>query len=120
MRAHAIQPIPRSCHPARPGDSLYRRELGFRLLATAGTAKYLAENDILATRVNNVYEGRHHIVATLKDDGVRLVFKTTEGAQSIDDSRDHGISRKQQVLREARSAASQHKDGSALDNSCCS
>jgi carbamoyl-phosphate synthase large subunit len=62
-------------------------ELGFRLLATAGTAKYLAEHDIPATRVNKVYEGRPHIVDTLKDGGVQIVFNTTEGTQSIADSR---------------------------------
>jgi carbamoyl-phosphate synthase large subunit len=61
--------------------------LGFRILATDGTAKYLAEHAIPATRVNKVYEGRPHIVDTLKDGGVQIVFNTTEGAQSISDSR---------------------------------
>ena len=48
----------------------------------------LAEHGIPATRVNKVYEGRPHIVDLMKDDGVQLVFNTTEGAQSIDDSRE--------------------------------
>ena len=63
-------------------------DLGFTLLATAGTASFLAEHGIPATRVNKVYEGRPHIVDLMKDDGVQLVFNTTEGAQSIDDSRE--------------------------------
>ncbi len=42
---------------------------------------------IPATRVNKVYEGRPHIVDTLKDGGVQIVFNTTEGTQSIADSR---------------------------------
>jgi carbamoyl-phosphate synthase large subunit len=62
-------------------------ELGFHLLATAGTQRFLAENGIPATRVNKVYEGRPHIVDTLKDGGVQIVFNTTEGTQSIADSR---------------------------------
>ena len=62
-------------------------DLGFRLLATGGTAAFLAAHDIPATRVNKVYEGRPHIVDTLKDGGVQIVFNTTEGSQSISDSR---------------------------------
>ncbi len=61
--------------------------LGFRILATDGTAAFLAEHAIPATRVNKVYQGRPHIVDTLKDGGVQIVFNTTEGAQSINDSR---------------------------------
>ncbi len=62
-------------------------DLGFRILATDGTQRYLAAHAIPATRVNKVYEGRPHIVDTLKDGGVQIVFNTTEGAQSIADSR---------------------------------
>jgi carbamoyl-phosphate synthase large subunit len=62
-------------------------ELGFKVLATAGTASFLTENGIPTTRVNKVYEGRPHIVDVLKDGGVQIVFNTTEGAQSINDSR---------------------------------
>jgi carbamoyl-phosphate synthase large subunit len=62
--------------------------LGFRILATDGTAAFLSANAIPATRVNKVYQGRPHIVDTLKDGGVQIVFNTTEGAQSIADSRE--------------------------------
>ena len=62
-------------------------ELGFRILATDGTQRFLAAHAIPATRVNKVYEGRPHIVDTLKDGGVQIVFNTTEGTQSIADSR---------------------------------
>ncbi len=61
--------------------------LGFRILATDGTAAFLSEHAIPTTRVNKVYQGRPHIVDTLKDGGVQIVFNTTEGAQSINDSR---------------------------------
>ncbi|MFO1104888.1 MAG: carbamoyl-phosphate synthase large subunit [Amaricoccus sp.] len=62
-------------------------ELGFTLLATAGTARFLAGHAIPATRVNKVYEGRPHIVDVMKDGGVQVVVNTTEGTQSINDSR---------------------------------
>ena len=61
--------------------------LGFKVLATAGTAKFLTEQGIPTTRVNKVYEGRPHIVDVMKDGGVQIVFNTTEGKQSINDSR---------------------------------
>ncbi|MFQ8429912.1 carbamoyl-phosphate synthase large subunit [Amaricoccus sp. W119] len=63
------------------------RDLGFTLVATGGTASFLKENGIEATRVNKVYEGRPHIVDVMKDGGVQIVFNTTEGRQSIADSR---------------------------------
>jgi carbamoyl-phosphate synthase large subunit len=61
-------------------------DMGFRILATAGTATYLAEQGIPVTRVNKVLEGRPHIVDAMKNGEVHLVFNTTEGAQAIKDS----------------------------------
>ncbi len=64
------------------------RDLGFALVATRGTAAYLADNGIDATMVNKVYEGRPDISDKMKDGDIHLVFNTTEGAQSIEDSRE--------------------------------
>ncbi len=63
-------------------------DLGFDIIASRGTAAYLAENGIAAEVVNKVYEGRPNIVDLMKDGKVQLVFNTTEGAQSIEDSRE--------------------------------
>ncbi|WP_118135848.1 carbamoyl-phosphate synthase large subunit [Oceanicella sp. SM1341] len=63
-------------------------DLGFSLLATGGTAKFLATNGIGAERINKVYEGRPNIVDRMKDGGVALVLNTTDGAQSVSDSKD--------------------------------
>ncbi len=41
-----------------------------------------------AERINKVYEGRPHIVDQLKNGDIALVMNTTEGAQSLADSRD--------------------------------
>ncbi|KAB7610420.1 carbamoyl-phosphate synthase large subunit [Amylibacter sp. SFDW26] len=62
--------------------------LGFTILATGGTSTWLADNGVQNTRVQKVYEGRPNIVDTLKDGGVDLIFNTTEGTQSLEDSRD--------------------------------
>ncbi|RYE77978.1 MAG: carbamoyl-phosphate synthase large subunit, partial [Myxococcales bacterium] len=63
-------------------------EAGFKLVATSGTHKYLAENGIPVTKVNKVLEGRPHIVDSMKNGGIQLVINTTDGAKSISDSRD--------------------------------
>jgi carbamoyl-phosphate synthase large subunit len=60
---------------------------GFRIVATSGTQRYLAENGVTAVKVNKVAEGRPHIVDAIKNGGVQLVFNTTEGATALADSR---------------------------------
>ena len=62
------------------------RDLGFRIVATGGTADYLSARGVEAMRINKVSEGRPHIVDLMKDGGVHLVFNTTEGVQSTADS----------------------------------
>jgi carbamoyl-phosphate synthase large subunit len=61
-------------------------KLGFKIIATGGTADYLDKQGVAVTRINKVYEGRPHIVDTMKDGSVDLVFNTTEGAQALKDS----------------------------------
>ena len=60
--------------------------LGFSVIATRGTAKYLSEQGIEVSVVNKVREGRPHIVDMLKDGKIALVINTTEGGQSVTDS----------------------------------
>jgi len=63
-------------------------ELGFEIIATRGTAKFLHENGVASTVVNKVYEGRPNIVDMMKNGEIALVLNTTEGTQAIDDSRE--------------------------------
>ncbi|GJE54153.1 MULTISPECIES: carbamoyl-phosphate synthase large subunit [Methylobacterium] len=62
-------------------------ELGFGVIATGGTQRYLFENGIPAERTNKVLEGRPHIVDAIKNGDIQLVFNTTEGAGALSDSR---------------------------------
>ena len=62
-------------------------ELGFKVLATSGTCKLLEGNGLTVTQVNKVLEGRPHIVDAMKDAMVELVINTTEGEQSLADSK---------------------------------
>ncbi len=61
--------------------------LGFRIVATSGTQKYLVSEGVRAEKINKVSEGRPHVVDSIKNGGVQLVFNTTEGAQALSDSR---------------------------------
>jgi len=61
--------------------------LGFSIIATRGTAKWLIANNFACSVVNKVYEGRPDVTDIMKDGGVQLVINTTEGAQAVDDSK---------------------------------
>jgi len=60
--------------------------LGFRIVATGGTATFLAAAGVKCERVNKVAEGRPHIVDRIIDGEIALIFNTTEGWQSHKDS----------------------------------
>ena len=60
--------------------------LGFKLIATSGTAQHLQSQGITVESVNKVLEGRPHCVDAIVSGEVQLVINTTEGAQSISDS----------------------------------
>jgi len=60
--------------------------LGFNIMATGGTTKYLRAQGIEVEYVRKVHEGRPHIVDAMKNGEVALVFNTTSGKQSLKDS----------------------------------
>ena len=61
--------------------------LGFKVLATSGTQRFLTDQGIPTEKVNKVLEGRPHIVDAITNGEVQLVFNTTEGPQALADSR---------------------------------
>ncbi|AKF81966.1 carbamoyl phosphate synthase large subunit [Myxococcus fulvus 124B02] len=62
------------------------RSMGFTLIVTAGTHKYLATKGIEAQVVQKVKEGRPNIVDKIVDGEIVLVINTTFGKQEIADS----------------------------------
>ena len=60
---------------------------GFRVIATSGTQNYLSEQGLAVEKVNKVAEGQPHIVDAIIDGEVDLIFNTTEGWQSLLDSK---------------------------------
>ena len=62
-------------------------ELGFKILATGGTQRFLEDHGVASARINKVLEGRPHIVDAIKNGDIQIVFNTTEGAGALSDSR---------------------------------
>jgi carbamoyl-phosphate synthase large subunit len=61
--------------------------IGFKVIATSGTQRFLAERGVTAERILKASEGRPNVVDAIKNGGVQLVFNTTEGAQALNDSK---------------------------------
>jgi carbamoyl-phosphate synthase large subunit len=59
---------------------------GFNVIATAGTSEFLTAQRVPHETVKKVLEGRPNIVDKMKNGEVQLVFNTTEGRQSLQDS----------------------------------
>ena len=61
-------------------------DLGFALVATRGTARYLREQGLEVAEINKVLEGQPHVVDAIIDGEVKLVLNTTAGKKAIEDS----------------------------------
>ena len=61
-------------------------KLGFKIVATKGTAEALKDSGIKVKVINKVLEGRPHIVDAILNKEIDMIINTTEGRQSIKDS----------------------------------
>ncbi|MBC8282744.1 MAG: carbamoyl-phosphate synthase large subunit, partial [Nitrospinae bacterium] len=62
------------------------QKLGFRILATAGTAEHLKKSGVAVELINKVQEGSPHCVEMIESKKIDLVINTTFGEQAIEDS----------------------------------
>jgi carbamoyl-phosphate synthase large subunit len=63
------------------------KEMGFRILATQGTKRFLEENGVAADHIRKMHEGRPHIVDEIKNGEIHLIINTPHGKVSeVDDS----------------------------------
>jgi carbamoyl-phosphate synthase large subunit len=62
-------------------------EIDFKVMATGGTQRFLAENGIDAIKINKVLEGRPHIEDAIRNRQVQLVINTTDSNKAISDSK---------------------------------
>jgi carbamoyl-phosphate synthase large subunit len=60
--------------------------MGFEIVATSGTARHLVAEGVAVETIKKVLEGRPHVVDAMQNGEIQLVFNTTEGASSIEDS----------------------------------
>ncbi len=61
-------------------------ELGFKILATGGTAQYLAKHGVKAKRIFKVQEGRPHVVDHMISGEIQMVINTPLGGAAQKDS----------------------------------
>ena len=61
-------------------------DMGFRLLATRGTARLLRDVGLEVQIVNKVTEGRPDIADMLKNEKLEFIVNTTDGRKAIEDS----------------------------------
>ena len=57
-------------------------EMGFTIMATRGTAQFLAENDVPAKMVKKVSSGRPHVVDAVKNNEIQLILNTGASSQT--------------------------------------
>ncbi len=60
--------------------------LGFKILATKGTSRFLMENGVINESVNKVREGRPHVVDMIKNGDIHLVINTTSDKKAMAES----------------------------------
>jgi carbamoyl-phosphate synthase large subunit len=60
-------------------------KLGFKILATNGTYKYLVQNGVNVDKVNKMHEGRPNIVDAIKNGEIQILINTPAGKTSQHD-----------------------------------
>ena len=60
--------------------------IGFKLIGTDGTTKYLKDRNVKINKINKISEGSPHVVDLLRENKINLVINTTEDKKSMGDS----------------------------------
>ena len=60
--------------------------LGYRIVATRGTAKKLADQGIACTKVNKISQGRPHILDKVRNGEIQWIINTSSGSRTTEDS----------------------------------
>ena len=101
-------------------------KLGFKILATGGTARFLFENGIATKKILKVNEGRPHVVDYIKNGDIDLLINTPSGKQTVSDSKEirqttllYGLAYTTTVAgAHAMSLAIEEQRGKGLDVQC--
>jgi len=76
-------------HPDKPAVLPVARrivDLGLSIIATAGTARYLAEHGVACARINKISQGRPHILDKIQDNEISWIINTSMGSRTTEDS----------------------------------
>jgi carbamoyl-phosphate synthase large subunit len=60
-------------------------EMGFTIMSTRGTTKFLKENDVPAKLVKKVSAGRPHVVDAVTNNEIQLILNTSASSQTKQD-----------------------------------
>ena len=60
--------------------------VGFKVLATSGTARYLSGLGVECERVNKVRDGKPDVIDAMKSGRIKVVFNSTIGLAAVRDS----------------------------------
>lgn len=61
-------------------------ELGFIIIGTKGTAKFLNDYGVACDRIYKISEGRPHILDKIHDNGIQWIINTSLGTRTTEDS----------------------------------
>jgi carbamoyl-phosphate synthase large subunit len=61
--------------------------LGFKIIATSGTQKVLAEHGLVVESVLKLHEGRPHVVDIIKNEQIQLIINTPSGEEAQADGK---------------------------------
>ncbi|CCO24738.1 carbamoyl-phosphate synthase large subunit [Maridesulfovibrio hydrothermalis] len=102
------------------------QELGFKILATGGTADFLNKEGVETEKILKVNEGRPHVVDYIKNNDIDLLINTPSGKQTVTDSKEirqaallYGLAYTTTVAgAHAMSLAIKEQRGKGLDVQC--
>ena len=91
-------------------------EKGFKVVATSGTAAFITKAGVPCEPVNKVKEGRPHCVDAIKNGEIQFVCNTTDGKQSIEESKSIRAAAMQQRLTYFTTIAGAQAAAMAMDH----
>jgi carbamoyl-phosphate synthase large subunit len=76
-------------HPDKPAVLPVARriaDLGFSIIATAGTAQYLTDHGLVCSKINKISQGRPHVLDKIHDKAICWIINTSMGSRTTEDS----------------------------------
>ena len=85
VRGAVFISVKESDKPAALSLATLFSDIGYSIIATRGTSRYLTENGLKNTMINKVSMGRPHVVDAIKNGEVQMVINTGTGNEPRQD-----------------------------------